>query len=224
MRATPFGGACQQWPAQARRQRRCRPARDVVGGQPGQSLRRPIEHRHPPRRIDGHHAALDRGHDVLDVLVRQHDLRVEPRVLDGDSRLVRQRHQQVEVLRVKRIAGELRPDRDERDQPVVRDDGEQQRPVAVHEIVVQPPIRIGHDLPRHFLGDHGVLHPHQRLDDRRRRGLGRSKRARLATSLRHRPPEAVVVLEIDGDALDAGRFDYGRADERQQTLEIQHSR
>ena len=128
----------------------------VLGRQPREVLGRPVEHRDLPPGVDGHHPALQGGHDVLQVLVGDDDRRVELRVLDGDSGLIGQRHQEVQVLLIERIARQLRPHGDHRDQRVLREHRQQQRPVRLGELLAQRDRR-RIPLARHLVGDDRLL-------------------------------------------------------------------
>ena len=128
----------------------------MLGRQPREVLGRPVEHRDLPPGVDRHDPALQRGHDVLQIFVGDDDRRVQLRVLDGDPGLIGQRHQEVQVLLIERIARQLRPHGDHRDQRVLREHRQQQRPVRLRELLAQRDRRRV-PLPLHLVGDDRLL-------------------------------------------------------------------
>ena len=116
----PVGHRPGQRLAQAGREHRGRLEPHVGGEQPREMLGRAVEQRDPARRVDGHHPAVDGGHDVLHVLVGEDDLGVELGVLHRDARLVGQGGEQVEIVGIVGIARPLGPERDRADDGVVR--------------------------------------------------------------------------------------------------------
>ena len=111
-------------------------APDRLGPQRREALRRPIEHGDAPRRVHRHHPALDGGHDVFHVLVGEHDLGVELGVLDRDPRLIGQRHQQVQIVGIERVARTLGADGDRSDHRVFEHHRKDQCPIELDEMIV----------------------------------------------------------------------------------------
>jgi hypothetical protein len=85
----------------------------------------------PAKQADRDDSALNCRDDVVEMLIREYDLGIELRVLDRHPSLVGERHQQIEVLGIKGIAGPLGADDDRADDRVLGHEREDQRPVEI---------------------------------------------------------------------------------------------
>ena len=163
------------------------------------------------------------------MLVGQHDLRVELRVLHRDPGLVGERHQEVEILRVEGIAGELRSDDDGADDPILGDERQHERPVEARQRVVQPLPLVGQPFTRDLVGEQQILRAHERRDDLARRVVRRLEAALREAFLRDRLAKrsaglGEISVEIDGGAFGVRRGRHGVVHELQQDLEIEDTR
>jgi hypothetical protein len=134
--------------AHARRQHTERLESHALDRQPGELLRRAVEERDLAGCVDGHHAALDGGDDVVQMLVGQQHLCVQLRVLHRDPGLVGQRHQQIEILRIERITREFGPDHDSPDDVRLRHQRQHEGPVQPRQRRMQSLALAGRPLVR----------------------------------------------------------------------------
>ena len=202
---------------------------NALDGSPRELRRGPVEEGDLPARVDRHDPALERGDDVVEVLVGEEHLRVELRVLHRDTGLIGERHQEIEILGIERIARELRPDHDSPDDVRFGDERQDERPVEARERLVQPLAIDG----RPFVGDlvrqQKVLGLCQSRDDLFRRRLGRIEVTLRMTLLRDRPPEpwpglGGPGLEVDRGTLRVRRRRHRVVHELEQHLEIENPR
>ena len=161
----------------------------LLGPDARELLRRPVEQRDLAGRIDGDHPALDRRDDVVEMLVGQDDLRVELRVLHCDAGLVGERHQEIEVLGIERVSGELGPDHDCSDDPVFGHQGQDERPVQTRQLTVKAFEITGEPPVRNLVGEQEVLRACERGDDFYGRLVRRVEVTLLVALLGYRPGE-----------------------------------
>ena len=187
--------------------------------------RRLVEQDDPSCRVHRDHPTADRGDDACDVLVGDDHLGIPLGVLHGHASLVGQRHQEVEVLSVERVPGELRADRDGADDRVLGEERQDDGPVErLHFSMNLSALARVSRASGKVVDRYRVRHSRQVFRDATRHLVRAFEAARLEGPFTGNPAQLGVLGRVDRDALGPNGITQRGGEHAQEFGHVEHAR